>query len=227
MKKWFLMLALGVCLSGCGNADFSPKPMESYEAADIDVEKESESQKEEETPGDSKDTMEGLIILPDEFEFFDDDRSHRVRYYSDVEYSYYDDFTMVSRPDLGIESVAFRSCYTDVSEEELYSFGNNDQIIMTSEEDARRVYDRTTASYLKDKGYSRYIPADGIVGIINTEGALKGEAPTIDEINGVARQYNLMAFEPVFCDTTRDGKIVYTTYCASIKEETEEDIHLY
>lgn len=173
-----------------------------------------------------KTTADDVVIVPTKFEIFEDGKSHNVLYYADTEHTYFNDFTSVSRPDLGINSVSFISAFVDAEGENLHAIDADGSFTINSEADARKVYDYASVDWLDDNEYARFIPTDGKVGIINKDFELDGESPTVEEMKKLGAMYKLIVTDPVFQDTTKDGNTVFSCLCGA-EAAANSDVKYY
>lgn len=218
------LLAAGT-LSGCVKTSVTP-------AAFPDAATASEAGTAKDTPIGNEEiktkekNLDGTIIIPDKFQVFTDGEPHFLMYNADVNNTFFNTFTSVSRPDLGIKSVSFISDFVDVEENEIRRLEPGDSIEFNSDEELHQVVDHTSASWMDDSGYGRWIPADGRVGLISSPFPMKGEVPTIEEVEALGEQYRLVVGDEVYADISEDGNIMYSAFAAGNAAE-DSDVKYY
>ena len=202
MKKKLLVTLLTMCMAascmtGCGD-----KP--TYESSGI------EAQRPEETTEDAAaETTTEVVMVPTKFEIFTDGEPHYVMYHADLEYTYWDTFTSMSKPEAGIESVSFLSEIIDY-EGEMRKFDSNDHINLNG--DMLTPVDATSLSNIEDDGFAVYVPAVGLCGIINREFEYAGDVPTIEEVSAFVKGYGLGSWDELYAEMSEDGELMYCSY---------------
>lgn len=225
MKKYLYIATAVMMLSACGKEDLAPKPMETIETTAIETRveettiaetEEAIEETEEEVATPDLEYVDGVLVIPTEFPTFEDGKPHRLYFYADEKGMTKDTFINISLPEHGIASVSFPVRFIEDTPEDLQIIGT-EGITLHTEEDRELVWDYASSptTYLPEGSYARISIAHGLVGIVDCEGTIAGDTPTLDELKKVASVYNLGITEPIFQDTSKDGSTVFTVYCAT------------
>lgn len=202
-----MMAAMFIC--GCGNT-------EQVESSGIEATRPTEATEDStEESTEEKNALEELegsevTILPTKFEVFTDGEPHYLMYHADLEYTYWNTFTSLSRPDLGIASVSFPQQFVGC-EGKMRVLDENDYISVG--EDVSTPIDMTTDSLIEDDGYYVFIPEDGFCGIISREIEMAGEEPTLEEVKAFLEGYYITSYDELFYDVSEEGEKLYSSYC--------------
>lgn len=206
MKRRILVTLLTICMASVFMAGCGEEPK--LESSGIIAERPSEETTEvsEETSEES----EGIVLVPTKFEVFTDGEPHEVLFHADMDYLYYDEFTSLSRPEHGIESVSFPTEFVNI-EGEMRRVDSNDFIDLKY--DMVTPIDATSLSFIEDDGYGVMIPDVGICGIIDREFSYAGEVPTIEEVSPFVKGYGIGSWDELFYEMSEDGEVMYASYC--------------
>lgn len=155
------------------------------------------------------------IFSPEEYNIYTDGKPHQELYYSDETRTLFMEFTSVSKPELGIASVSFPSCFVEQDPSELHQLGN-DMITLETDEDRRKIYDYAGSTWMVPDSYARWVPGAGIVGIISVESDFdpaSGE-PSVEDFEPAIYGYKIAPYDDVDTKidvvTTREGVKLYS-----------------
>lgn len=225
MRKFLYIAAAVLMLSGCQKEELAPKPIETTTAEIIETTEaettvaateESVEATEEEVATPELQYVDGVLVIPSEFPTFEDGKPHTLYFYADENGMTKDTFINISVPEHDIASVSFPIRFIEDSKDELIPANDDGTWTLNTDEDRYKVYDYSTMpDYLPEGSWSRYVPAYGIIGIIDCEATISGDIPTEDEMKNVGSKYGLISGGPIFEDLSKDGSRVFTSYCAT------------
>lgn len=201
MKKYYFAIALGaMLLAGCSNKELAPRQLETtWETEAV------EKAVEQETGVDNQEKKKTETLIPMRYEMHEDGQSHFVLYHADEDKTLFADFTNVSYPELGVQSVSFLSHLIDPDDEEIYTY-NNEDIVIDTKEKAWRVYDLTSLEQLPDNEMHRECYAVGRCGVFNLPNTFQGLAPTEEEAKEIFwQQYGIATTGEIEMIKSQDG----------------------
>ena len=120
------------------------------------------------------------------------------------------EFTSVSKPELGIASVSFPSCFVEQDPSEL------NHIIDGRVDDPKLLYDASDMSWMVPNSYARWVPTFGKIGIISVESDFdpKSGEPTVEDFMPAVHGYKLAPYDEydtkIDIVTTREGVELYS-----------------
>lgn len=165
------------------------------------------------------------IFSPEEYNIYTDGKPHQELYYSSETRTLFTNFTSVSKPELGIASVSFPSCFVEQDPSEL------NHIIDGRVDDPKLLYDFSEMDWMVPNSYARWLPSAGKIGIISVKSDFdpaSGE-PSVEDFMVAESGYKLDPYEENDYDTqiskekTREGVEVYSM---PIKTYTYDDTGL-
>lgn len=230
-KNTGLYIAMGLSaalLAGCQKGDIiQPIDVETTVAETTVEETTTEAATEE-----SKAIPDEFIYIfsPEEYNIYTDGKPHQELYYSDETRTLFMEFTSVSKPELGIASVSFPSCFVEQDPSELNQLGN-DIISLETDEDRKKIYDYSVDGWIVPDSYARWVPGAGKIGIISIKSDFDPTAgePSVEDFMIAESGYKLDPYEENDYDTqirkekTREGVEVYSM---PIKTYTRDDTGL-
>ena len=217
-KNTGLYIAMGLSaalLAGCQKEDIiQPIDVETTVAETTVEETTTEAATEE-----SKAIPDEFIYIfsPEEYNIHTDGKPHQELYYSSETRTLFMDFTSVSKPELGIASVSFPSCFVEQDPSELNRIVNG-AVTVETVEDGRKIYDYADMNWMIPNSYARWVPSSGRAGIISVKSDFdpaSGE-PSVEDFMIAESGYKLDPYEENDYDTqiskekTREGVEVYS-----------------
>lgn len=234
-KNTGLYIAMGLSaalLAGCQKGDIiQPIDVETTVAETTVEETTTEAATEE-----SKAIPDEFIYIfsPEEYNIYTDGKPHQELYYSDETRTLFMEFTSVSKPELGIASVSFPSCFVEQDPSELNRIGDG-VVTLATDEDRKKIYDYADSNWMLPDSYSRWVPGAGIVGIISVESDFdpaSGE-PSVEDFMVAESGYKLDPYEENDYDTqiskekTREGVEVYSMPVISYEHDDTGLVEYY
>lgn len=215
-KNTGLYIAMGLSaalLAGCQKGDIiQPIDVETTVAETTVEETTTEADTEE-----SKAIPDEFIYIfsPEEYNIYTDGKPHQELYYSDETRTLFMEFTSVSKPELGIASVSFPSCFVEQDPSELNRIGDG-VVTLATDEDRKKIYDYSGTKWVIPDSYARWVPTYGKIGIISVKSDFNPESgePSVEDFIPAVDAYSLAPYDDYETNIdvvkTREGIELYS-----------------
>lgn len=172
------------------------------------------------------------IFSPEEYNIYTDGKPHQELYYSDETRTLFMEFTSVSKPELGIASVSFPSCFVEQDPSELNRIVNG-AVTVETVEDGRKIYDYADMNWMVPNSYARWVPSSGRAGIISVKSdfdPVSGE-PSVEDFEPAIYGYKIAPYDDVDTKidvvTTREGVELYSMPIATYVKDINGLVEYY
>lgn len=222
MRKYLYITAAVIMLAGCAKKDLAPQPVETATVETTIAETTTVA----ETEATEEATVETQVIIPTKFEVYKDEEPHYLMYYADEEHTYFNSFTSVSAPELGIESVSLLTDFVGPTGDDLHPYLQEG--IKINEQTADYIFDYATLEEIPDNEFHRFGFNMGQCGIFSRDFSLGSSVPTADEIISFCNnELYLLSNGDFNVETTPDGDTVYVLPVGFTLTRADDSLKVY
>lgn len=208
-KRMLMMMFAAMLLVGCAKKDLTPQPIET--SPQDPIIEETTSKEPEPTEATQDTVSEDKMVIPDKYEIYKDGESHFVMYHTDGENALFSNFTNVSRPDLGIQSVSFLSELA-APENGVITISTDESIYVTNENKGN-VYEIISADETVKDDYHHYCYMAGTIGIFSDKNRLSNDFTAEEANDWLAAEHSLGSDRNLYVMKDGTGNEVYVKIC--------------